>query len=180
MKNFILYTVTAGYRDESKFEIVKGFDEAEKKAKELFKEAWKNYPGPDTYVDCVEHDYELNETHLVLVCDYNGELYWRKMVFSDLGLCPLYARFLDEDEEEKLKEWRNEKDRSVYDLSEDELKALRGQICAGSMYLSDYDNSFNVDTNELSSECECYLDWLEDEGINDSPEEFAYYIKNVA
>lgn len=179
MKRFELYVVTAGYRTDRPVE-VKGFSEAEKKAKELFTKAWKDYPGADTYVDCVEHEYELHETHLVMVQSYKGEQYWRKMVFSDLGLCPLYARFLDDDEEKELDEWRSEVDRNVYDLSEDELKKLRGQICLGSIYLNDYANDFNVDEDELYNECESYQDWLDEEQLHDSPEEFAYYIKEIA
>lgn len=105
MKKFELYVVKAGYRDERKFETAKGFKEAEEKAKELFKKAWKDYPGDDTYVDCVEHSYELQDDHLVLVRDYYGELYWGKMVFG--SYCPLYVRFLDKEEESELQEWRD-------------------------------------------------------------------------
>lgn len=180
MKKFKLYVVKAGHRDESKFEIVKGFKDAEERAKELFEAAWKDYPCDDTYVDCVESEYELQEDHLVMVKDYYGEVYWKKMVFGDFGLCPLYARLLDDDEDAELQEWREEVERNVFDLSQEELKKLRGQICVGSVYLSDYDNEFNIDESALYNECESYLYWLDEEKHEDTPDEFAYYIKEVA
>lgn len=37
-----------------------------------------------------------------------------------------------------------------------------------------------IDRNVLSSYCENYEEWLEEENIEDSPEEFAYYILEVA
>lgn len=177
MKKFRLYVVKAGYRDESKFETVKGFKDAEEKAKELLAAAWKDYPDSDTYVDCVEHDYELQMDHLVMVRDYEGELYWRKMVFG--SYCPLYSRFLDEDEESELQEWRDEKEVFVKDLSHDKLIKLRQQVCVGSCYLSDYENEFGVDENTVCSLCDGYSNWLEEEGLEDTGEEFAYYIKEV-
>ena len=75
---------------------------------------------------------------------------------------------------------------SVYaeigDLSFEELKTLRSEISVGSCYLADYDNSFGVDRNVVSSICDGYLEWLyecfgeELADENDTPENFAKYI----
>ena len=70
----------------------------------------------------------------------------------------------------------------ISDLSFDELKILRSEISAGSCYLSDYENSFGVDRNVVSSICDGYLEWLcecfgeELADENDTPENFAHYI----
>ena len=92
----------------------------------------------------------------------------------------MYARLLDDDEDAELQEWREEVERNVFDLSQEELKKLRGQICVGSVYLSDYDNEFNIDESALYNECESYLYWLDEEKREDTPDEFVYYIKEVA
>lgn len=69
----------------------------------------------------------------------------------------------------------------ISDLTFDELKELRKQICVGSIYLSDYANSFGVDTEYLSSLCEDYLSYLCDEygedgaDAHDTSEEFALF-----
>lgn len=65
-------------------------------------------------------------------------------------------------------------------LTDEQLKQLRGEVCIGSMYYSDYNNSFFIDRSELSSYCEAYDEWLEEKGIEDSPEEFSYYMREVA
>ena len=97
-----------------------------------------------------------------------------------------------EDETEVLV--RDEKGREFYvslkdiepyaeigDLTFDELKELRKQICVGSIYLSDYANSFGVDTDYLSSLCEGYWNYLcgkygeDGADAHDTPEEFARY-----
>ena len=68
----------------------------------------------------------------------------------------------------------------VRELTDEQLKELRGEICIGSMYYSDYNNSFFIDRSELIGYCESYEEWLEEKGIEDSPEEFSYYMREVA
>ena len=68
----------------------------------------------------------------------------------------------------------------IYDLTDEQLKELHGEVCIGSMYYSDYNNSFFIDRSELSDYCESYEEWLEEKGIEDSPEEFSYYMREVA
>lgn len=69
---------------------------------------------------------------------------------------------------------------NIYDLTDEQLKELRGEVRIGSMYYSDYNNSFFLDRSELSDYCDSYEEWLEEEGIEDSPEEFSYYMREVA
>ena len=69
---------------------------------------------------------------------------------------------------------------NIYDLTDEQLKELRGEVCIGSMYCSDYNNSFFLDRSELIGYCESYEEWLEEKGIEDSPEEFSYYMREVA
>lgn len=68
----------------------------------------------------------------------------------------------------------------VRELTDEQLKELRGMVSIGSIYLADFNNPFFIDRNELSSYCETYEEWLEEKGIEDSPEEFSYYIREVA
>lgn len=75
-------------------------------------------------------------------------------------------------------------DRDIYDLDEDELKDLRGQICVGSIYYSDYRNEYGVDPRLLLSVCDDYLEWLyefpevndDNWHIYDTPQAFADFI----
>ena len=69
---------------------------------------------------------------------------------------------------------------NIYDLTDEQLKELHGEVCIGSMYYSDYNNSFFLDRSELIGYCESYEEWLEEKGIEDSPEEFSYYMREVA
>ena len=69
---------------------------------------------------------------------------------------------------------------NIYDLTDEQLKELRGEVRIGSMYYSDYNNSFFLDRSELIGYCESYEEWLEKKGIEDSPEEFSYYMREVA
>ena len=66
--------------------------------------------------------------------------------------------------------------RSINDLTETELAELRNQICVGSIYLSSYNNNLGVPTDEVYTSAESYLEFIESEGIEDTPEEFANYI----
>lgn len=162
--------------------VVKGFRAAEIRAKQLLEEHIEN--DPECYVACVgENEGIFYHDVLIFEKDWNGDMCWRVMVMGTH--VPLYSRPLTEDEEEELEEWRNEKERHISDLTEDELKQLRKEICVGSIYLSDYYNSFNIDESELCDICDAYLEYLgmDDEGnwlpdnqhIPDTPEEFANY-----
>lgn len=66
---------------------------------------------------------------------------------------------------------------NIYDLTDEQLKELRGEVRIGSMYYSDYNNSFFIDRSELIGYCESYEEWLEEKGIEDSPDEFSYYMR---
>ena len=68
----------------------------------------------------------------------------------------------------------------IHDLTDEQLQELRGEVCIGSYFSSDYNNSFFLDRSELSCYCESYEEWLEEKGIEDSPEEFSYYMREVA
>jgi hypothetical protein len=76
--------------------------------------------------------------------------------------------------------------RNIFDLSESELKELRGEIVTCSIYLSDYNNSFGIPNDVLSDYSDSYWEYLverygdEDAELNDTPEEFAEYILNYA
>ena len=68
---------------------------------------------------------------------------------------------------------------TIWDLTHDELMELRGQVCLGSVYLSDYNNKFGIDPNQVYSFCEGYgmeIDWDEE---RDTPEAFADYCESV-
>ena len=69
---------------------------------------------------------------------------------------------------------------NTYDLTDEQLKELRREVCIGSMYYSDYNNSFFLDRSELSGYCETYEEWLDEKGIEASPDEFSYYMREVA
>lgn len=68
----------------------------------------------------------------------------------------------------------------IHDLTDEQLQELRGEVCIGSYFSADYNNSFFLDRSELSCYCDSYDEWLEEKGIEDSPEEFSYYIREVA
>ena len=68
----------------------------------------------------------------------------------------------------------------IHDLTDEQLKELRGEVCIGSYFSADYNNSFFLDRSELICYCDSYDEWLEEKGIEDSPEEFSYYIREVA
>ena len=69
---------------------------------------------------------------------------------------------------------------SIYDLTDEQLRELRGEVCIGSYFSADYNNSFFLDRSKLSCYCDSYDEWLEEKGIEDSPEEFSYYMREVA
>ena len=68
----------------------------------------------------------------------------------------------------------------IHDLTDEQLQELRGEVCIGSYFSADYNNSFFIDRSELSCYCDSYDEWLEEKGIDDSPEEFSYYMREVA
>ena len=68
----------------------------------------------------------------------------------------------------------------IHDLTDEQLQELRGEVCIGSYFSADYNNSFFIDRSELSCYCDSYEEWLEEKGIEDSPEEFSYYMREVA
>lgn len=68
----------------------------------------------------------------------------------------------------------------IHDLTDEQLQELRGEVCIGSYFSADYNNSFFLDRSELIGYCDSYDEWLDDKGIEDSPEEFSYYMREVA
>ena len=68
----------------------------------------------------------------------------------------------------------------IHDLTDEQLQELRGEVCIGSYFSADYNNSFFIDRSELIGYCESYEEWLEEKCIEDIPEEFSYYIREVA
>lgn len=73
-----------------------------------------------------------------------------------------------------------EKEIHIWDLDEEQLKKLRSEICVGSCYSSDYENSFDIDTEEIYSISEGYLSFIRFYGYEDTQEEFTEYCMNVA
>lgn len=176
MRKFKLYVVEGG---ELMQEVcVKGFVNAETKAKEILEEIWPNCPCDDTYIECVENPSDRWFNHFVLTKDYDGETCWKTLVVFD-G-CPLSTRFPNEDEEYEMDVWRNEKEVHISDLSEDELKELRHQICVGSCYISDFANTLGVDEDEVCTMSEEYDNWCDTEGIEDTADNFAFYVLEIA
>ena len=73
-----------------------------------------------------------------------------------------------------------EKEIHIWDLDEEQLKKLRSEICVGSCYGSDYENSFGIDTEEIYSISEGYLSFIRFYGYEDTQEYFTEYCMNVA
>lgn len=75
-------------------------------------------------------------------------------------------------------------ERDLYDLSEEELEELRGEIYVGSIYLHHYNNSFGINPSFLMGIGDAYCDYLcerygEDKARKkDTPKEFAWYVMN--
>lgn len=68
---------------------------------------------------------------------------------------------------------------TIWDLTHEELMQLRRQVGLGSFYLSDYDNKFGIDPQQVYDFCEGYgesIGWSEEE---DTPEAFADYCEGV-
>lgn len=77
-----------------------------------------------------------------------------------------------------------DEERSLYELSFDELKELRNQICGGSLYISDYENNLGVCPEDLCDYYEEFWDYLCDKygednaELHDTNAEFANYFYN--
>lgn len=179
MKEFVLQPVTDGCWSYDEEIIVEGFLAAEAKAKSILDEIYKDYPCDDTYVILGTNAAWQYLDYTILAKDSYGEAHWMRMVRGTY-CANSYIRPLYEDEVQELQELRKEVDIDVFDLSDDELKELRKEIIVGSLYFDDYENSFHVNKRDLLDECESYLQWLEVEKIEDTPDNFAMYVKHVA
>ena len=178
MKTYKLIAIVAGERNSKYADAeARGILEAEKKADELLEKYIHDYPS-ETYIVCVEDEFEMwFDDYLCWQKDCYGEKYWMKMVNGHC--CPICLRLLTDDEKEELDELRKEKEIHIWDLDEEQLKQLRSEICVGSCYGSDYENSFEIDSDEVYNYSEGYLSFLEECGYEDTPEEFAVYCMSV-
>lgn len=173
MRKFYLYKICAGER-VGKPIVADGFTNAEKQAKELLDEIWPNSPCDDTYVACVEKEFDMQFDHLIMQKDIFNEVYWKMLVVNYI---PLYNRLLEDDEEKWLQELREEKEYNINDLSYNELIQLRGEVVVGSCFLADYENSWFIDTNEVCDACDSYEEWRVENELEDTPDNFAYFIQ---
>lgn len=179
MKTYKLIAIVAGERNSKYADAeARGIVEAEKKADELLEKYIHDYPS-ETYIICVEDESEMwFDDYLCWQKDCYGEKYWMKMENSDY--CPIGLRLLTEYEKEELDELREEKEIHICDLDEEQIKKLRSEICVGSCYGSDYENSFDIDTEEVYNISEGYLSFIGFYGYEDTDEEFAEYCMDVA
>ena len=178
MKTYKLIAIVAGERNSKYADAeARGIVEAEKKADELLEKYIHDYPS-ETYIICVEDESDMwFEDYLCWQKDCYGEKYWMKMVNGHY--CPIGLRLLTDDEKEELDELRKEKEIHIWDLDEEQLKKLRSEICVGSCYGSDYENSFDIDTEEIYNISEDYLSFIEECGDEDTPKEFAEYCMSI-
>lgn len=76
--------------------------------------------------------------------------------------------------------WEVERCRHVWELSYDEMKNLRSQICVGSIYVKDYINDLGCPAKEVCDYSDGYCEWLdENETLTDDAENFADYCFGV-
>lgn len=68
---------------------------------------------------------------------------------------------------------------TIWDLTHDELKELRGQVVLGSCYTGDYANKFGIDSNQVYTFCEGYGESIGWKDEDDTPEAFADYCESV-
>lgn len=178
MKTYKLIAIVAGERNSKYADAeARGIVEAEKKADELLEKYIHDYPS-ETYIVCVEDESEMYyNDYLCWQQDYYGDRYWKKM--KNGYWCPIGLRLLTETEKEELDLLREEKDLHIWDLDEEQLKKLRSEICVGSVYLSDYNNSFEIDPNEVYNYSGGYLEEVDEYYGNDTPEHFAEYCMGV-
>lgn len=147
--------------------VAHGFAEAEKRAFELHKKYFCDYPDVTVTLFEKSEPIFLTDKYLALKMDCFGELYWRWAKRNDYGL--FLFDLLNEADKEYLEELRYETDVHLSDLSFKQLKQLRNEIRSGSLYLSDYENSFNIDRKEVYDYAEYYEDYLEESGREDTP-----------
>lgn len=178
MKTYKLIAIVAGERISKYADAeARGIVEAEKKANELLEAYIHEYPC-DTYIVCVEDESEMYyNDYLCWQEDYYGDRYWKKM--KNGYWCTLGLRLLTDVEKEELDLLREEKDLHIWDLDEEQLKKLRSEISVGSIYLSDYNNSFEIAPNEVYNYSEGYLEEVDEYYGNDTPEHFAEYCMGV-
>lgn len=168
MKRWTLFVVRGGEREEGTDRQVDNLEEAEKIAKELYKE-YDDGNYCDLMIFCApHHDYnnDYTEHHPqedfpVWSRDCCGDSYWRVMRVDDFGLLGLD---LDEDFIQEIKDYEEaHKPKHMNELSLEQFKELTKTIGWGSMYLSDYSNDFDVDEKEVSDYAEGYSDSLYEE-----------------
>lgn len=175
MRKFKLYVVANGSRQKEPV-IADGFVDAEKKAKQLLKSTFADYPNKnETYVECVEDAFELNIDHFTMEYDCFGDMYWRWLRCTEYGR-PKYSDLLTDDQEKWLEFLRGEKEMHIEDLDEDDLIELYSEVTLGSCFLSDYKNFAYIDEREVCSVCEHYDKHIEEDGVEDTPEEFASWV----
>lgn len=179
MKKFRLIPVKSGEMCKDSAIKVEGFANAESMAKEMLKEIYRDYPCDDTYVILDDGDLLSSGGYFVMAFDSDKNMHWMRMMKGYYG-GNLGTRFPNDNEMEILQEWREDYDADIHDLSYDELVSLRGEISVGSMYYSDYENTFHVNERDLCDVCDEYDYWCEHEGVEDNGDNFAYYIMNVA
>ena len=175
MKTYQLYVIIGGERlSKTEDAEVRGIVKAEEKAKELFDKYYPECPSDDTYVACVEHEYDMRYgDFLVWSKDCMGDCYWRMMRVGQW--CNIGFRLLNDFERDELEKLRNEKEKHVSDLNEDELKWLYDNVVVGSSFLSDYENSFEIDPKEVSDVFDSYLEYVGDDESVGSAEDFASF-----
>lgn len=178
MKTYKLFAIVAGERNSKNADAeARGIVEAEKKANELLEQYIHEYPC-DTYVACVEDEWELHyNDYLCWQEDYHGDRYWKKMKYGYFG--PIGLRLLTETEMEELDLLREEKEIHIWDLDEGQLKKLRSEISINSIFYSDFNNSFEIDCHEVSNYADGYLEYLKECEYEDTPQEFADYCMSV-
>lgn len=142
-------------------------------------------PTPDEYNECcqVEVEGDLEDPQVRLECLLPIiKLDEPTNCIFDTKLCNLIG--YDEDEEFAVIEYEDEWhvvdsddiviERDFYDLDFSELKKLRGEISIGSIYISDYKNSFGVLPEYLLEECDSYIEAIENELCEDDKEWYDY------
>ena len=81
-----------------------------------------------------------------------------------------YVKIPNKDVEEVYNAIRKELNEiHLQELTEEEVEKLQKQIVMGSLYVSDYENTFGVSPNEVCSYADAYLE------AKDNPEEYGEY-----
>lgn len=173
MKRWTLFVVRGGEREEGTDRQADNLEEAEKVAKELYKE-YDDGNYCDLMVFCAPHhdynndyaEHHPDEDFPVWSKDCCGDSYWRVMRVDDYGLLGLD---FDKDFIQEIKDYENaHKPRHIENLSEEELKDLFTQITPGSICLNDYANDYNVDEKEVLN----WIDGFDEDLANQIRDEF--------